>query len=106
MYKVFLRYSSLVVYSRTYSGLGSGGPIKWACGLSMGLAGACLEVKSEYFRGISNSFYSYDNVCVLEQVPVMKGEEGCQGSGRSGVWKERGARGKVSGRWFSLDVKG
>ena len=65
-----------------------------------------MEVKSEYFRCISNFIYSYENICDLEQVPIMKGEEGCRGSGRSGVWKERGPRGKVSGRWFSLDVKG
>ena len=65
-----------------------------------------MEVKSEYFRCISNFIYSYENICDLEQVPVMKGEEGCRGSGRSGVWKERGPGGKVSGGWFSLDVKG
>ena len=61
-----------------------------------------MEVKSEYFRCISNFIYSYENICDLEQVPVIKGEEGCRGSG---VWKERGPGGMVSGRWFSLDGK-
>ena len=35
----------------------------------------------------------------------MRGEEGCRGSGRSGVWKEQGSRRKVFGRWFSLHEK-
>ena len=64
-----------------------------------------MEVKSEYFRCISNFIYSYENICDLEQVPVMKGEEGCRGSGRSGVWKERVSRRKVFDRWFSLNEK-
>ena len=35
----------------------------------------------------------------------MRGEESGRGSGRSGVWKERGPRRKGSGRWFSLNGK-
>ena len=31
-----------------------------------------MEVKSEYFRCISNFIYSYENICDLEQVPVRK----------------------------------
>ena len=50
------------------SRLSSGRLVKRACGLCECLTGALLEVKSIFFRCLSNPVYPYVNVCNLVQV--------------------------------------
>ena len=57
-----------------------------------------MEVKSGHFRCVSNFIYSYENICDLERVPVMEGEEGCRDSGVCSTLQEG-----VCEDWVSLE---
>ena len=72
----------------------SGRPIKRACGLCAGLAGAPIEVKFNGLGGFSNPDYPYVNCCGLTQALVKKwkvsSEEGEKNFGAQGPVRSQG----------------